>query len=183
MERQKIVFPCDREGLAHLRAGDGVNLSGVIYTARDAAHQRICQMTARGESLPLDFHNQAIYYAGPAPTMPGKVIGPIGPTTSGRMDSYTPEILGLGVTGLIGKGTRSSQVCQALKEHGAVYFGATGGAAALLSEAVTRVTLVAFEDLGTEAVRRLEVRDFPLVVVVDSRGNDLYSSGPARYRR
>jgi fumarate hydratase subunit beta len=182
-EIKRVVFPCVPEDLRDLRAGDRVLLSGVIYTARDAAHKRMVEILQRGESLPVDLQGQALYYAGPAPARPGKVIGPIGPTTSGRMDPHTPAVLEQGVLGLIGKGRRSPEVRRALVEHGAVYFGATGGAAALLCGSVRRASVVAFEDLATEAIRRLEVEDFPLVVLLDSRGKDLYEEGPARYRR
>ncbi|HPJ25733.1 MAG TPA: Fe-S-containing hydro-lyase [Synergistaceae bacterium] len=183
MERKKITFPCLPEDLRHLRAGDAVSLSGVIYTARDAAHKRMVELLRRGEPLPVDLRGQALYYAGPAPAKPGRVIGPIGPTTSGRMDPYTPALLEQGVLGLIGKGLRSREVRQALVRYGAVYFGATGGAAALLSGSVRRATVAAFEDLATEAIRRLEVEDFPLVVLLDSQGNDLYEEGPKKYRK
>ncbi len=179
---KRVTFPCFSEDLEDLRAGDRVLLSGVLYTARDAAHKRMAELLAKGEPLPVNLKGQALYYAGPAPARPGKVIGPIGPTTSGRMDPHTPALLNQGVLGLIGKGRRSPEVRRSLMEHGAIYFGATGGAAALLCGAVRRASVAAFEDLATEAIRCLEVEDFPLVVLMDSRGNDLYEEGPKKYR-
>ncbi len=183
MERKNIAFPCAPEDLRDLRAGDMVSLSGVIYTARDAAHKKMAELLRRGESLPVDLKGHALYYAGPAPARPGRIIGSIGPTTSGRMDPYTPALLEQGVLGLIGKGRRSPEVRQALMRHGAVYFGATGGAAALLCGAIRGASVVAFEDLATEAIRCLEVEDFPLVVLLDSHGGDLYEEGPKVYRK
>lgn len=166
-----------------LKAGDKVLLSGFIYTARDAAHKRFSEALAAGKELPFDIKGQVIYYCGPAPAPPGRVIGSCGPTTSSRMDSYAPGLISLGLGGMIGKGKRSDQVKQALIEHRAVYFGATGGAGALLARAVVAADVIAYEDLGPEAVVRLEVRDMPLFVINDIFGNDLYEAGTERYRR
>lgn len=150
-------------------------LSGTIYTARDAAHQRLFDLLQRGEELPIDINGQVIYYVGPTPAKPGRVIGSAGPTTSGRMDLYTPSLVAHGLKGMIGKGQRSPQVVDALKLHKAIYFGATGGAGALLSKHIKSARVIAYEDLGPEAIYLLEVEDFPLIVVNDTEGNDLYT--------
>ena len=165
-----------------LRAGDMVSLSGVVYTGRDAAHKRIVEQLANGEAPPFDLRGQVIYYVGPCPAPPGKVIGSAGPTTSYRMDPYTPRLIAEGIAGMIGKGDRSEDVVEAMKTHGAVYFAAVGGAGALLASKIVSAEVVAYADLGTEAVRRLELKDFPLVVVVDREGNNLYRTEKARYR-
>lgn len=178
----RLTTPLDGAALRLLRAGDPVGLTGTVYTARDAAHLRMLEAHRRGEALPFDLRGQVIYYAGPSPTPPGRVIGAIGPTTSGRMDPYTPLLLELGLLGMIGKGRRSLEVVEALGRFGAVYFGATGGAAALLARSVRGARLVAYEDLGPEAITALEVEDFPLTVVVDTLGHDLYAEGPAAFR-
>jgi fumarate hydratase subunit beta len=170
-----------REKAACLCAGDEVTLSGVIYTARDAAHRRFMELLDAGKRLPFDCENAVIYYTGPTPAPPGAVIGSAGPTTSYRMDGFTPRLLALGLRGMIGKGARSPAVIEAMKAAGAVYFGAIGGAGALLARHVTACDIIAFADLGPEAVRRLAVKDFPAVVVIDSRGNNLYTSGRAAY--
>lgn len=179
----KIETPLTEEEVRQLRSGDRVLLSGVIYTARDAAHKRFVQTLESGNELPVDLDGQAIYYAGPAPAGPGKPIGPVGPTTSYRMDPYAPVLLEEGLRVMIGKGKRSAEVVDAMKRFGAVYLGATGGAAALLARTVKEAEVVAYPDLGPEAVRRLVVEDMPLVVVIDSEGQDLYQTGPVRYRQ
>ncbi len=170
------------ETVARLRAGNLVLLTGVIYTARDAAHKRMVEALARGEKLPFDIKGQTVYYMGPSPAPPGKVIGAAGPTTSGRMDGYTPTLLKEGLRAMIGKGSRSAEVKVAITKYGAVYMAATGGAGAILARSIIRVDLIAYEDLGAEAVRRLEVRDFPAIVINDCHGADLYEEGKARYR-
>ncbi len=179
---KRITIPATREALAGLRAGDRVLLSGIIYTARDAAHQRMAAMQAAGEAWPLDWRGQAVYYAGPCPAQPGDVIGACGPTTSGRMDAHTPMLLEAGLTVMIGKGQRNEAVKAAMRETGAVYLAATGGAGALIARCVRRCDTVAFAELGAEAIYRLEVVDLPLIVAIDSQGNDLYQLGPAAYR-
>jgi len=183
MEPKRITTPLSEEVVMSLRAGDRVLLSGVIYTARDAAHRRMVELLSRGEPLPIELQGQVIYYAGPSPAPPGRPVGSIGPTTSGRMDPYTPRLLELGLKGMIGKGNRSPEVKEALKRYRAVYFGATGGAAALLARRVKRAEVVAFEDLGPEAIRFLEVEDFPLVVINDPYGGDLYEEGMRKYAK
>lgn len=178
---KRIEAPLDRETARALRAGDSVLLSGVVYTARDAAHKRLCGLAARGEPMPFPIEGAVIYYVGPTPEQPGQPIGSAGPTTSYRMDAYAPTLLRLGELGMIGKGRRGPEVVEAMKEVGAVYFGAIGGAGALLARCVKSAKLVCYEDLGTEAVRRLEVEDLPLTVVIDSMGDDLYEIGRAAY--
>ena len=177
----KIKAPLPREAARALRAGDSCLLSGVIYTARDAAHKRLCELVEQGKELPIDLKDSVIYFVGSTPARPGQVIGSAGPTTSYRMDAYSPTLIALGQTGMIGKGKRGPEVIEAMKTHGAVYFGAIGGCGALLSKCIKKSELVAYEDLGAEAIRRLEVEDFPVVVVIDSQGNNLYESGPAAY--
>jgi len=173
-EKIKIATPITGEAIALLEAGDSVAVSGVIYTARDAAHRRLAEMLERGEEMPFAFEGSAVYYAGPSPTRPGAVIGSIGPTTSGRMDAYSPLLMRHGLKVMIGKGLRNEDVRRAIAECGGLYLAATGGAAALLSRSVKRADLVAFPDLGTEAIRRLEVEAFPAIVAIDSRGRDIY---------
>lgn len=160
-----------------LEMGEACELSGVLYAARDAAHKRMLEEAGRGEALPIDVRGQVIFYVGPTPPRPGAIIGSAGPTTSGRMDAYTPRMLELGLAGMIGKGGRSPEVVEAIARHGAVYFAAVGGAAALLARRVREVELIAYEDLGTEAIRRLVVERFPVVVAVDSRGRDIFAEG------
>ena len=172
----KIQTPLIKEALKELCSGDIVSISGTIYTARDAAHKRMFALINSGNPLPFDIENQIIYYVGPCPPAPGEVIGPAGPTTSGRMDAYAPALIRLGLTGMIGKGSRTPDVIKAMKEYGAVYFGATGGAASLIAKKIKSSTLVAFEDLGAEAIRKLEVEDFPAIVLIDSDGNNLYET-------
>ena len=160
-----------------LEMGEACELSGVLYAARDAAHKRMLEEAGRGEALPIEVRGQVIFYVGPTPPRPGAIIGSAGPTTGGRMDAYTPRMLELGLAGMIGKGGRSPEVVEAIARHGAVYFAAVGGAAALLARRVREVELIAYEDLGTEAIRRLVVERFPVVVAVDSRGRDIFAEG------
>ena len=174
MAARRIASPLNTETIKELRAGDEVLLSGVIYTARDAAHKRIMELLAAGKALPFDIRNQTVYYAGPCPAPPGRAIGSVGPTTSARMDVYAPRLIAQGLRVMIGKGNRGPQVIDALREHGGVYFAAVGGAGALLSLAVERAELAAFADLGPEAVYKLTVCDMPLVTAIDSRGGTIY---------
>lgn len=171
---KKVKVPLTRDEARGLCAGDIVKISGVIYTARDAAHKRMTEAVSRGEPLPMDIKNAVIYYAGPSPAKPGAVIGSCGPTTSGRMDAYAPTMISLGETGMIGKGELGGEVVEAMQTYGAVYFGAIGGAGALISKSIKSAEVIAYEDLGAEAIRRLEVEDFPAIVVIDSKGNSLY---------
>lgn len=180
---QVIRSPLEEGVIKKLRAGDQVLLSGVIFTARDAAHKRMAESLEKGEKLPFDLKGQTIYYMGPSPTRPGFVIGSAGPTTSGRMDVYTPRLLAAGLKGMIGKGSRSAEVKEAIKKYGAVYFAAIGGAGALIAKSIKSMELVAYEDLGAEAIRRLEVAELPLIVVNDMYGGDLYEEGKSKYRR
>lgn len=177
-----ITTPAGPEELAALRAGDRVLLSGTVYTARDAAHKRMIELLDQGRPLPYPIQNSAVYYVGPTPARPGEAIGSAGPTTSGRMDAYTPRLVALGQTVLIGKGGRSAAVKAALQKAGGVYLAAAGGAGALLASCVETAELVCWEDLGCEAVRRLTVRELPLTVVLDAFGGDWYAEGPARWR-
>ncbi len=178
---RKIHTPLTREEARTLRAGESCLLSGVIYTARDAAHKRLCERLDRGEELPMDIRDAVIYFVGPTPAKPGQAIGSAGPTTSYRMDAYSPKLIRAGLTGMIGKGKRGDEVVAAMKECGAVYFGAIGGCGALLSRCIRKAEVIAYDDLGAEAVRRLEVEDFPVVVVIDSEGNNLYQTGREAY--
>ena len=177
----ELKVPMSRETARTLKAGDSVLLSGVIYTARDAAHKRLCELVAAGKPLPMDVEGSVIYFVGPTPAKPGEVIGSAGPTTAYRMDAYSPTLIRLGLTGMIGKGKRSPEVIEAMKECGAVYFGAIGGCGALLSRCIKKAEVIAYEDLGAEAIRRLEVENFPVVVIIDSEGNNLYETGKANY--
>jgi fumarate hydratase subunit beta len=179
----KLTPPLTDADVQQLDIGDTVIVSGVIYTARDAAHKRLVDMLARGEPLPMDIRGQIIYYVGPSPARPGRVIGAAGPTTSYRMDSYAPTLIKLGLKAMIGKGKRSAEVIAALQEHKAVYLGATGGAGALISQRIKRAEVIAFPELGPEAVHRLEVEDFPTIVINDCQGGDLYEVGVRQYRR
>ena len=178
-----LTTPVTEEQMRSLRAGDRVLLSGTIYTGRDAAHKRMIALLQEGKPLPFDPRGQILYYVGPAPAKPGFAVGSAGPTTSYRMDSYTPPLLAQGLRGMIGKGRRSPQVVEAMKAYCAVYFGAVGGAAALISRRIVDAELVAWPDLGTEAVHRFTVKDFPVTVVIDSLGNSLYETEPPKYRR
>ncbi len=166
--------PLTKETAAELKAGDYVYLTGIIYTARDAAHKRMYEALERGERLPLEMENNVIYYMGPSPARPGRPIGSAGPTTSSRMDKYAPALLDLGLKGMIGKGKRNGAVRDAIVRNGAVYFAAVGGAGALLSRSIVSSEVIAYEDLGTEAIRRLEIKEFPVIVVMDAEGNNLY---------
>ena len=178
---KKITTPLTIEKTRDLHCGDNVLISGVIYTGRDAAHKRLCELLAEGKELPIDVTDAIIYYVGPAPAQPGQVIGSAGPTTSYRMDAYAPALLDIGLKGMIGKGKRSPEVVESMKRNGAVYFGAIGGAGALLAKCIKKAEVVAYEDLGAEAIRRLEVEDLPAVVIIDSEGNNLYEQGRAEY--
>ncbi len=180
MERE-LTLPLTEEKARKVRAGDTVYLTGEIYTARDAGHKRICESIARGEPLPFDPNNATLYYVGPTPAKAGQVIGAAGPTTSGRMDAYAPTLIALGARGMIGKGARQPAVIEAMKEHGGVYFGAIGGAGALLAKCVKKSELIAYEDLDSEALRKLYVERMPLIVIIDSKGNNLYEFGRAKY--
>ena len=177
----KINTPLTREKARELKAGDSCLISGVIYTARDAAHKRLCELIAQNKPLPLDVKNSIVYFVGPTPAKPGDAIGSAGPTTSYRMDAYSPALIELGQTGMIGKGKRGREVIDAMKKHGAVYFGAIGGCGALLSKCIKKAEVIAYDDLGAEAIRRLEVENFPVVVIIDSHGNNLYLTGPENY--
>jgi len=179
----KMQTPLTKGTARRLKAGDAVEISGVIYAARDAAHKKLTALLDEGQKLPFDIRDQIIYYVGPCPAGPGQVIGSAGPTTSGRMDVYAPRLIELGLTGMIGKGLRDSQVTEAMKKHGAVYFGATGGAGALLSKCIISEEITAFPELGPEALRKLEVKDFPAIVVIDCEGRDLYIEGRRKFRR
>ena len=176
-----LTTPLTRADVRKLRAGDSCLISGVIYTARDAAHKRLCELVDQGKELPLEIDNSIIYFVGPTPARPGEAIGSAGPTTSYRMDAYSPKLIALGQIGMIGKGKRNQAVIDAMKEYGAVYFGAIGGCGALLIRCIKKSEIIAYEDLGAEAIHRLEVENFPVVVVIDSEGNNLYETGPADY--
>lgn len=177
-----INAPISSEDARNLRAGDYVFINGVIYTARDAAHKRMQEALERGEELPVDIKNNIIYYMGPSPAREGRVIGSAGPTTASRMDKYAPKLLDLGLKGMIGKGRRQDAVKEAIIRNGAVYFAAVGGAGALLSQRIKSSVVIAYEDLGTEAIRRLEVENFPVIVVIDSEGNNLYETAIKEYK-
>jgi fumarate hydratase subunit beta len=180
---QKIDTPLTDKVITDLHTGDKVLITGVLYTARDAAHKRLIELIEQGEKLPFDIKGQIIYYVGPTPPRPGMPIGSAGPTTSGRMDPYAPHLIERGLKGMIGKGQRSQEVRDAMVQHRAVYLGATGGAGALLSKHVKKAEVIAFSDLGPEAIRRLEVEAFPVVVINDIYGGDLYEEGVKRYAR
>ncbi|AGA70508.1 hydro-lyase family enzyme, Fe-S type, tartrate/fumarate subfamily [Desulfitobacterium dichloroeliminans LMG P-21439] len=179
----RVELPLTQDKVAGLHAGDSVLLSGVLYTGRDAAHKKMVESLDRGEELPFDVRDQVIYFVGPTPPKPGQVIGSAGPTTSGRMDAYSPKLIERGLTGMIGKGLRSPEVIEAMKNHGAVYFGAIGGSGALLAKRIISAEVIAYPELGTEAVRKLVVKDFPVMVVIDQKGNNLYELGKAKYRK
>lgn len=176
-----ITTPLTKEDVLKLKAGDQVLLSGIIYTGRDAAHKRLIELIEKGEELPFDVNNQVIYYVGPTPAKEGMIFGSGGPTTSGRMDAYAPTLISLGLRGMIGKGYRNEAVKQAIQDYQGVYFGAIGGAGAYISQCVKECEVIAFDDLGPEAIRRLRVEDFPLTVVIDSTGEDLYQIGRQKY--
>jgi len=177
----RIDTPLTHNFVKSLRAGDMVEMTGVVYTARDAAHLKLVELIHAGQELPFDIRDQIIYYVGPCPAPEGKVIGSAGPTTSGRMDKYAPKLIELGLTGMIGKGQRNAEVVEAMQKYGAVYFGAVGGAGALISKCIKSSELIAFPELGTEAVRKLTVESFPAVVVIDAYGNNLYDLGRKQY--
>jgi len=181
MATKAITTPLTREDTRALKCGEELLLSGTIYTARDAAHARIIEAIRQGKSLPFPIENAIIYYVGPTPAKPGQVIGSAGPTTSTRMDIFTPELISAGMVGTIGKGIRSPDAISAMCKHGAVYFGALGGAGALLAKCILSSEVVAYEDLGAEAVRKLEVKNMPLTVIIDSEGNNLYKVGREKY--
>jgi fumarate hydratase subunit beta len=183
MAEHALTVPLTTDVVETLKAGDTVRLTGVVYTARDAAHKRLVDLIAEGRELPIPLDGQVIYYVGPAPTPPGKVIGSAGPTTSYRMDPYAPILIEHGLKGMIGKGERTEPVVESMKAHGAVYFAATGGAAALISKSIRAVEIVAYEDLGAEAIRRLEVEDFPLIVAQDCHGGNVYRDGQKAFAR
>ena len=180
---KEVAPPLSDADVESLKAGDRVRITGVLYTARDAAHGRLLPLIEKGARLPIDVRGQIIYYTGPSPARPGGIVGSIGPTTASRMDTYVPALLTLGLKGTIGKGYRGQAVKDALRQHKGVYFGAVGGAGAVLSEYVKKLEVVAYEDLGTEAIRRLEVKDFPVIVVNDCHGGDLYQDGMKAYAR
>jgi fumarate hydratase subunit beta len=180
---KNIKAPISNEDAKSLRAGDYVNITGIIYTARDAAHKRMYEALQKNEELPIDMENNIIYYMGPSPAREGRPIGSAGPTTASRMDKYAPSLLDLGLKGMIGKGKRSGEVKDAIVRNGAVYFAAIGGAGALLSQRIKKSEVVAYDDLGTEAIRKLYVEDFPVIVVIDSEGNNLYETAIKEYNR
>jgi len=183
MSVKRILSPLTESVVSNLKSGESVLLSGVIFTARDAAHRRFCDLLDRGETLPVNLSGEILYYAGPVPARPGKVIGPIGPTSSYRMDPFTPKLLEQGLKGMIGKGNRSDAIVRAIQHHKAVYLASVGGTAALSARCVAEAEIIAFEDLGPEAVYRLEVRDFPLVVAVDCMGGNLFTEGMEKFRK
>ena len=178
-----ITTPLTADTVKNLRAGDVVRITGPVYTARDAAHKRMTEALAAGQPLPFDITGQVVYYVGPSPAKPGEVVGSAGPTTSGRMDKYTPTLIEKGMRGMIGKGSRSKEVIEACVKYGAVYFVAVGGAAAVISQSIKGEEMIAYEDLGPEAIRRYEVEDFPAIVCIDAEGNDFYKVGIAKYRK
>ena len=182
MSLKKINFPCSRDTISSLKSGDQVLLTGILYMARDAAHSRMLEDYDNNGELPFDIKNQGIYYAGPAPKAPGKVIGPVGPTTSMRMDSFTPQLLNMGLSLMIGKGNRSDEVKNSIIKNSCVYMAATGGAAALISRTIKKQEIIAYKDLGVEALRKIYIEDFPAIVIIDSNGNNLYETGKAKYR-
>ena len=179
----RLETPLTHEKVAQLKAGDNVLISGVIYTGRDAAHKKMIEALASGEKLPFDMKDQIIYFVGPTPPKPGQVIGSAGPTTSYRMDAYSPKLIAEGLTGMIGKGLRSPEVIEVMEKYGAVYFGAIGGAGALIAKRIVSAEVIAYPELGPEAIRRLVVKDFPVIVLIDHLGNNLYDIGKAQFER
>ena len=177
-----LKTPLENATIEKLKAGDKVRISGVLYTARDAAHKRLIEMVEAGNNLPFEVKGQLLYYVGPTPAKPGQVIGSAGPTTSYRMDTYAPTLIKMGLKGTIGKGSRSKEVIEAMKKYKAVYFAAVGGAAALIAKTIKKVEIIAFDDLGTEAIRKMEVENFPAIVVNDTKGGDLYDIGRDKYK-
>ena len=182
-QAKSLKTPLTNDDLKDLKIGDKVMLTGPIYSARDAAHKRIVDLIDKNEKLPFDLKGAAVYYVGPAPAKPGKPIGSAGPTTSYRMDAFAPKLMELGLKGMIGKGNRGTEVVEAMKKYKAIYFGATGGAGALLARSIKKAETIAWEDLGPEAIQRMEVEDFPVVVINDTKGNDLYVEGAKKYRK
>ncbi len=180
---KKVTTPLDDEVIINLRAGDSVSITGYIYTGRDAAHKRLIELIENGQELPIKLKGQIIYYVGPAPAKPGYPCGSAGPTTSYRMDPYTPALLDRGLKGMIGKGLRSQEVIESMRKNKVVYFGAVGGAAALIARSIKKSEVIAYEDLGTEAIHRYYIEDFPAIVVIDAYGNNLYETEPPKYRR
>ncbi|GAX60298.1 Fe-S type, tartrate/fumarate subfamily hydro-lyase subunit beta [Candidatus Scalindua japonica] len=178
-----LKTPLNDSTIEKLKAGDKVRISGVLYTGRDAAHKRLMEMIETGKKLPFNIEGQLLYYVGPTPAKPGQIIGSAGPTTSYRMDTYAPTLIKMGLKGTIGKGGRSEEVKEAMKMHKAVYFAAVGGAAALIAKTIKSVEIIAFEDLGTEAIRKMQVENFPAIVVNDTKGNDLYNIGREKYNK
>lgn len=178
---RKIKTPLTPDVIKELKAGDSVELTGIIYTGRDAAHKRLCELVAEGGELPFPAEGAVIYFVGPTPARPGQAIGSAGPTTSYRMDAYSPTLMRLGLRGMIGKGRRSAEVIECMKDTGSVYFGAIGGAGALISQSIKSSKVIAYDDLGPEAIRELYVEDMPLTVVIDSEGTNLYETGPEEY--
>lgn len=181
-EPKRIELPLTEETLSEMRAGDSLLLTGVVYVARDAAHKRMIEALDQGEPLPVDVRGQTIYFMGPSPARPGRPIGSAGPTTSGRMDAYSPRLMEQGLKGMIGKGPRSKEVKDAMVKHKAIYMGAIGGAGAIISKSIQKAEVVAYDELGAEALRRLEVEDFPVTVINDIYGGDLYEEGKEKYR-
>ena len=181
--QKKVTLPLTDEAIRDLKAGDNVLFTGVMYVGRDSAHKRMVEALDKGQDLPFDVRGQTIYFMGPSPAKPGQVIGAAGPTTSGRMDAYSPRLMAEGLKGMIGKGLRSQEVKETIKKHKAVYFAAIGGAGALISKAIRKSDTVAYEELGAEALLRLEVENFPAIVVNDAHGGDLYEEGKAKYRK
>jgi fumarate hydratase subunit beta len=177
-----VTTPLTAAMVTGLKAGDRVSISGEVFAARDAAHQRLIELLERGQELPLELEGQLIYYVGPAPPRPGRAEGSAGPTSSYRMDPYTPQLLARGLRGMLGKGRRGPEVVEAMQKYGAVYFAATGGAGALISKAIVASEIIAYPDLGPEAIRRLTVKELPAIVAIDSQGGDLYASEPEKYR-
>lgn len=180
---KKITLPITDEDIKNLKAGDSVLLSGSIITGRDAAHKRLYELIQKGEKLPVDIKGELIYYVGPAPAKPGYAVGPAGPTSSYRMDKYAPSLLDLGLKGMIGKGARNKEVVDAIVRNKGVYLVVIGGAAALIAKSIKNEEILCYEDLGTEAVRRYEVEDFPCIVAIDSNGNNVYETEPPKYRK
>lgn len=177
----KLHTPLTEDRISNLKSGDSILLSGTIYSARDAAHKRLIELLDQGKELPLNIKDEIIYYVGPSPAKPGKVIGSAGPTTSYRMDAYAPKLMDLGLKGMIGKGARNKEVIESIKKNKAVYLGAIGGAAALIGKSIVKSEIIAYEDLGAEAIRKMEVKDMPLVVIIDSKGDNLYELGQKEY--
>lgn len=182
MERKELTTPLSDETIQSLKAGDMIYLSGIIYTARDAAHKKMCECLDKGEALPFDFNGATIYYAGPCPPKPGKPIGSVGPTTSGRMDLYSPRLIEKGLKVMIGKGLRSQEVIDSIITYSGIYFAAIGGAAALMGKSVKSAEVIAFDELGTEAIRRLTIQQLPVIVAIDCHGNNMYEQGREKFR-